>query len=89
MRGISRGLLRTGSAHTDWREHQRRIDEIREYVRTASAGVMIGATIVIFLAMFELTHALGLQHAERAATKVALFAAMIWAVARMVRITPR
>ena len=72
----------------DPRELQRRIDAIREYVRTAAAGVTIGAALIVF-APVEIVRAFGLENAERIAIKVALFAATVWAIARVTRVIRR
>jgi hypothetical protein len=46
---------------------------------------MIGAALIIF-APAEITGAIGLEHAGRAAAKIALFAGLVWAVVGTVRI---
>jgi hypothetical protein len=58
-------------------EFQLRIGAIREYVRTAAAGVTIGAALIVF-APVEIARAFGLENAERIAIKVALLAATVW-----------
>ena len=68
----------------DHRELARRLEAIRDYIGTAAAGITIGAAMILF-APPGIAHALGLDHSGRAALSLAISAAVIWAIARLVR----
>ena len=69
----------------DQREWQRRVEAVRNYVGRAAAGVAIGASIVNF-APIGIARTVGLENARPAGIKIALVAAAVWAVFRLVRI---
>jgi len=69
----------------DRREWEYRIEAIRQYVQGAAAGIAIGALIIV-LAPTEIRAAFGLQNARPSAVMIALFAAALWAVLRLIRI---
>jgi len=68
----------------DWRDWQRWIDAIQDYVAGAAAGIGLGA-VIIMLAPASITMAFGLRNPGPAATKIAPIAAAVWAVCRLVR----
>jgi hypothetical protein len=64
----------------DW---HRRVEAVREQVETASIGIIIGASLMVFTPV-GVTQALGLGN-ERATGLKALVAAAVWLVFRIMR----
>ena len=66
----------------DW---HRRIEAVREQVETASIGIIIGASLMVFTPV-SVTQALGLGNERATGLKVALVAAAVWLAFRIMRI---
>jgi hypothetical protein len=71
-----------GMDEHDW---HRRVEAVREQVETASIGIIIGASLMVFTPV-SVTQALGLGNERAAGLKVALVAAAVWLAFRIMRI---
>lgn len=72
----------------DQREWQRRLEITRDYMATAAGGIAIGASLFVLIPV-RITQDLGLGNTRPVGVKVALFAATVWSVFRIVRLLRR